>query len=123
MYLLYKSPHSRTRILIKMSNSTQKICKRASASLANEAVKYEKGQYYKCTDKRKNCQISNLMGFAGKDSYSLIDRELYIPVKLFEESYRKVWEEEDSPRIVFRTKYQIIPEMLNKAFTSIKIKV
>ena len=76
-------------------------------------------QYCGSTGKTDNCQVGVFVGYSGVNGYGLIDRELYIPKKWFDddhEQYRKNCEIPDD--VVFKTKIQIASEMLEKTVSS-----
>ena len=76
-------------------------------------------QYCGRTGKIDNCQLGVMAGYASPQGYGLIDYELYIPEKWFEEGYVDLRKKCGVPtNLKFRTKNQIASDMILNAASS-----
>jgi len=65
--------------------------------------------------KTDNCQASVMVGYSGERGYGLIEGELYLPQKWFNEEYRERYEKCKIPNgMKFKTKNEIAIEMINR---------
>jgi SRSO17 transposase len=70
-------------------------------------------------DKPDNCQIGVMLGYVSPEGYGILDYELFMPEVWFEESHKKFLKECRVPNDVeFKTKNQLLSEMINKIFCS-----
>ena len=76
-------------------------------------------QYCGATGKTDNCQAGVFIGYASPNGYGLIDRELYLPEKWFDEDHKQLRDDCEVPQdIVFRTKIELASSMLEKVAES-----
>jgi len=76
-------------------------------------------QYCGATGKTDNCQAGVFIGYASPNGYGLIDRELYMPEKWFDEDHKERREDCGVPQdIVFQTKIELATSMLEKTVAS-----
>ena len=76
-------------------------------------------QYCGQLGKVDNCQMGVMAGYVSPQGYGLIDYELYIPEKWFEDEHKSLRKKCGVPaRIKFRTKNEIALEMVNEAWNS-----
>jgi SRSO17 transposase len=70
-----------------------------------------------------NCQASVMVGFAGPKGFGLVDYELYMPEKWFDEDFAGKREKCCvPPGLEFRTKNRILSEMINRVYNSGRFK-
>ena len=80
-------------------------------------------QYCGRLGKRDNCQAGVFIGYAGRRGYGLVDYELFMPEKWFEESFKDKREKCRVPEnLEFRTKNKILSAMINKEWSSGRFK-
>jgi SRSO17 transposase len=76
-------------------------------------------QYCGSTGKIDNCQVGVMAGYVSSQGYGLIDFELYMPEKWFEDGQAELRNICGVPRTLkFRTKNQIATEMIQNAASS-----
>ena len=76
-------------------------------------------QYCGATGKTDNCQVGVFIGYSSVTGYGLIDRELYIPEKWFDDEHKQLREDCEIPEdVVFKTKTKIAAELLDKTVSS-----
>ena len=76
-------------------------------------------QYCGERGKKANCQAGVFIGYAGSHGYGLIDYELFMPKKWFEDDFKKRRAKCRVPEnLEFRTKNDILSGMVNKAWSS-----
>jgi len=76
-------------------------------------------QYCGATGKTDNCQVGVFIGYTSVKGYGLLDRQLYIPEKWFDEGYEQLREECGIPEdVVFKTKTKIATAMLEQTVSS-----
>jgi SRSO17 transposase len=76
-------------------------------------------QYCGSTGKTDNCQVGVFVGYSSVNGYGLIDRQLYIPKKWFDDGHEQYRESCGIPEdVVFKTKIKIASEMLQKTVSS-----
>ena len=73
-------------------------------------------QYCGSTGKIDNCQVGVMAGYVGPQGYGLIDYELYMPEKWFDEGHAALRKKCGVPtKLKFRTKNAIASDMISKA--------
>ena len=73
-------------------------------------------QYCGRTGKIDNCQVGVMTGYVSRYGYGLIDHELYMPEKWFDDGHAALRKKCGVPtNLKFRTKNAIASEMINKA--------
>ena len=76
-------------------------------------------QYCGSLGKTDNCQVGVYIGYSGEKGYGLIDRELYLPEKWFEEEYQHKRDECGIPEnIEFKTKVELAETLLSDVVSS-----
>ena len=72
-------------------------------------------QYCGNTGKVDNCQCGVMVGYASTKGYGIVDYELHMPEKWFDDSYEDLRKECDVPsKIQFKTKNEMLLEMIQK---------
>jgi SRSO17 transposase len=80
-------------------------------------------QYCGRLGKLDNCQASVMIGYASPEGYGLYDYDLYMPERWFTEDYAELRRKCQVPEdLVFKTKNQLLLELIDKAVNSGKIK-
>jgi len=76
-------------------------------------------QYCGATGKIDNCQAGVFIGYSSANGYGLIDRELYMPEKWFDDEHKQLRKECGVPEdTVFKTKIEIASAMVGDVVTS-----
>ena len=76
-------------------------------------------QYCGATGKTDNCQVGVFVGYSSDNGYGLVDRQLYIPKKWFDDDHEQNRKSCGMPDDVeFKTKTVIAAEMLKKTVSS-----
>ena len=70
-------------------------------------------QYCGRLGKTENCQASVMLGYAGAKGYGILDYELYMPEKWFDDDHTKLRTQNNVPEdLEFKTKNQLLWEMI-----------
>ena len=81
-------------------------------------------QYCGRLGKTENCQEVVFAAYAGENGYGLVDRELYIPEKWFNEDYTELRKKCGvSEEKCFKTKNEIALEMIRDIFKNCKLNI
>ena len=76
-------------------------------------------QYCGRAGKIDNCQVGVMLGYVGLRGYGLIDYELYMPEKWFDDSHAELRKKCGVPsNLKFRTKNEIASDLVNRAYSS-----
>jgi SRSO17 transposase len=78
-----------------------------------------KRQYCGVLGKTENCQAGVFIGYSSSKGYGLINRELFMPEAWFSDEYEGLRKECGVPEgLVFKTKIQIVTELIKEAIDS-----
>ena len=76
-------------------------------------------QYCGRTGKIDNCQVGVMTGYVSQQGYGLIDYDLYMPEKWFDEDHADLRKKSGVPKTLkFKTKNAMASDMINKAVNS-----